>query len=109
MRLEASTILAKAHLGTDVVAVARAAAAKTTTTLGDIVPRYLDARQSELRPKSYVEVKRYLEKAWEPLHGSTIDAITRQHVISVVDDLARDSGKVTADRARGVLPVRLGH
>jgi integrase len=103
MRLEASTILAKAHLGTDVVAVARATAAKTTTPLREIVPRYLDARESELRPKSYREAKRYLEHAWEPLHGSTIDAITRQNVVSVVDDLARDSGKSAADRARAAL------
>ena len=40
MRLEASTVLAKARLGTDVVAQARAAAAKSTATLGDVVPRY---------------------------------------------------------------------
>jgi hypothetical protein len=54
MRLEASAILAKARLGTDVVAVARFAAAKSTTPLlGELVPKYLDAREGELRPKSY--------------------------------------------------------
>src|SRR5436190_23309946 len=66
MRLEASGILAKARLGTDVVAVARAAAAKTTATLGDLVPRYLAAREAgddgfrKLRDRSLVEVTRYL-------------------------------------------------
>lgn len=100
MRLEASTVLAKARLGTDVVAQARAAAAKSTATLGDVVPRYLSARSGELRASSHTEVTRYLMKAWQPLHSHAIDAITRQTVIGVVDDLARDSGKVTADRAR---------
>ena len=53
MRLEASAILAKARLGTDVVGVAKAAAAKNIATLGELVPKYLEARESELRPKSH--------------------------------------------------------
>jgi integrase len=100
MRLEASTVLAKARLGTDVVAQARAAAAKSTATLGDVVPKYLSARAAELRASSHTEVARYLMKAWQPLHAHAIDSITRQHVVGVVDELARDSGKVAADRAR---------
>ena len=103
MRLEASAILAKARLGTDVVAVARAAAAKNTATLGEIVPKYLEAREGELRPKSLTEANRYLQRAWRPLHGLPIDAITRPSVVGVVDNLARDSGKVAADRARMAL------
>ena len=103
MRLEASTVLAKARLGTDVVAQARAAAAKTTATLGDLVPKYLDGRKSELRASSHTEVTRYLTRAWQSLHGHAIDAITRQNVVSIVDYLARDSGKAAADRARMAL------
>jgi hypothetical protein len=59
MRLEASGILAKARLGTDVVAVARAVAAKNTATLGELVTKYLEAREGELRPKSLYEATRY--------------------------------------------------
>jgi integrase len=108
MRLEASGILAKARLGTDVVAVAKAAAAKNTATLGKLVPKYLDARESELRSKSMIEVTRYLERAWLPLHALPIDAITRQNVVSVVDELATSSGKVSADRARTALSALFG-
>ena len=108
MRLEASTILAKARLGTDVVAEARAAAAKNTVTLGEVVPKYLEARVTELRPRSYSETKRYLERSWLSLHEHPIDAITRQQVVSVVDDVERDSGKVTADRARVALSGLFG-
>ncbi len=103
MRLEASTVLAKARLGTDVVAQARAAAAKSTATLGDLVPKYLTAREGELRASSHTEVTRYLTRAWRSLHAHAIDAISRQHVVGVVDDIARDSGNVAADRARVAL------
>jgi hypothetical protein len=43
MRLEASRILAKARLGTDVVALKRVAAAKCAVTVGDLVPKYLES------------------------------------------------------------------
>ena len=103
MRLEASTVLAKARLGTDVVAQAKAAAAKTIITLGDLVPKYLTARQGDLRASSHTEVTRYLTRAWLPLHADAIDAVTRQNVVGIIDDLARNSGKVAADRARMAL------
>ena len=108
MRLEASAILAKARLGTDVVADARAAASKHTITLGQIVPKYLQAREGVLRPKSYVETKRYLNCHWEPLHQLAIDLITRQDVMGVVDNLEISSGKVAADRARIALSGLFG-
>lgn len=108
MRLEASQVLAKARLGTDVVAVARAAAAKSTATLGEVVPRYLDARQGELRPATHSEATRYLKRSWAPLHALPIDAITRQNIVGVVDELERTSGKVAADRARTSLSALFG-
>jgi hypothetical protein len=62
MRLEASKVLAKARLGTDAAAVKRAAATKLVVALGQLIPRYLDERQSNWRPRYYVEVRRQLEK-----------------------------------------------
>src|SRR5262245_23701442 len=54
IRKEASRILAKAHLGTDVVGEAIAAAEKAaaTATLGDLVPKYLKAYAGEVREKT---------------------------------------------------------
>jgi len=106
MRLQASQILAKARLGIDTVAETRAAAAKRTATLGELVPQYLAVREAgeegwlKLRPKSLTEVTRYLERDWQPLHKLPIDGITRQGIEAVVDDLARDGGRVAADHAR---------
>src|SRR5262245_47878230 len=55
MGKEASRILAKAHLGIDVVGEVKAAAAAQTAvvTLGDLVPIYLKARQGDMREKTH--------------------------------------------------------
>jgi integrase len=108
MRRKASDVLARARLGQDVVADKRAVAGKRTVTLGELAPKYLAAREGQLRPKSHSEVTRYLNHAWKPLHGHSIDAITRQHIVGVVDDLEGSSGQVAADRARTALSAFFG-
>jgi len=80
-----------------VVGEARAAAARPTAVLGVLVPRYLEAHGETVRAKSFVEAKRYLEQYWRPLHGRSIEAITRQDVVAVIDGFEH---KVAADRAR---------
>lgn len=106
MRLQASEVLAKARLGTDVVAEANAAAAKSSVpTLGKLVPLYLAARESELRAKSYVEAERYLMKTWKPLHDRAIDTITRRDIVAHLDTM---QAKVAADRARTTLAALFG-
>jgi integrase len=103
MRKRASIILARARIGQDVVAEKRAAAHKGTTTLGHLVGLYLADREPKLRPRSFVEVKRLLERDWQPLHARAIETITRQDVITVVHAIETGQGAVTADRARVML------
>src|SRR5262245_60673708 len=101
MRKEASAILAKAHLGTDVVADANAAAEKANLpTLGSLVVTYLAARKGEVRGKTFTEMTRYLTVHWAPLHGRQIEAIRRPEIVAVLDTI---QGKVAADRARTAL------
>jgi len=104
MRVLASEVKARARLGQDIIAEKAAARSKPAiTALGDIVPKYLSARECELRERTYTAAKRYLERSWKPLHECAIGAITRADIVGVVDDLERDSGKVAADRARTAL------
>jgi integrase len=103
MRLEASRVLAKARLGTDVAAVKRAAADRLTATFSELVARYLDDRQPKLRPRYHVEIKRQLERDWKSLHGMQVETVTRQNVVGVVDNIAAGQGQVAADRARTAL------
>ncbi|MFM9850018.1 MAG: tyrosine-type recombinase/integrase [Hyphomicrobiaceae bacterium] len=105
MRLEASKVLAKARLGTDVVQEAKAAAARSPALLGDLVPKYLAALRMEVRPKSHAEARRYLEQYWRPLHGRSIEAVTRQDVVGIIDGLEH---KIAADRARIALSGLFG-
>ena len=107
-RRMAADILARARLGQDMVGEKRTAAGKQVITLGMVVPKYLAARKGELRPKSFIETQRYLERTWLPLHAQHISAITRQHIVSIIDDAEVQSGKVAADRARVALSGLFG-
>jgi hypothetical protein len=102
MRKEASRILAKAHLGTDVVGEAIAAAKKAAAiaTLGELVPKYLKAKESEWREKTLIEATRYLNKTWKTLHKRDIASIMRRDIVAILDDM---DAKVSADRARAAL------
>lgn len=113
MRVEASKVLAKAQLGIDVVAEANAAAAKSSIpTLGELVPKYLEAREGELRAKTLVELTRYLAgtkdkkgnertpPVFKAIYKLPIDAITSKDVMAIVKTIEH---KVAADRARTAL------
>ncbi len=108
MRKEASKILAQAHLGTDVQANKTAAIAKKSVTVGLLIERYLLARKPEFRPRSFVEVKRHLEKLFSSLHGRAIETLNRRDIVEVVDQIADQNGRVQADRAKASFGTFLG-
>ena len=105
-RKEACDVRAKARLGTDVVAAREAAktarqaeAKQAENTLGIVVKKYLAVRATELRHRSFLEVKRHLEKQWKPLHARPIHNITRDDITARISEIVGASGKVAADRA----------
>src|SRR5262245_37902688 len=118
MRVEASIVLAKARLGTDVVGEAKAAAAaqSAVVTLGDLVPKYLEQREADMRGKSHIETTRYLAGSttkdqdgnvkeltpspFKPLHKLAVDAVTRRDIKTILDGMEH---KTAADRARAAL------
>ena len=102
-RRRASEILTRARIGQDVVAEKRAAKAKRTLTLGELVPRYLREREAKFRARTYSEISRYLEKYWQPLHDQNIEGVQRRDVVGVIDTISDEHGKVAADRARTAL------
>ncbi len=95
--------LAKARLGQDPQRERGIARAEARITLGMVVGNYLKAKQSELRPNSFRELTRYLEKHWRPLHRLPIHQIERRDVAARLGELAQESGPVAAVRARGAL------
>jgi integrase len=75
----------------------------TQTTLGDLVPIYLDERKDAFRASVKIRQKRYLERYWQPLHKLSIGDITRKDVVAVVKHIEKKHGPVAADRARSSL------
>jgi integrase len=77
---------------------------KDKHTLKATVDDYLAAKQPQLRPRSFVETKRYLTSGYfKVLHGMPLDTITRRDVAARVVAIVRESGSPTAARARGAL------
>ena len=107
IRREATLVLAKAKLGTDVVGDAKKARqeAEQAKTLGELVPIYLALREKgnefwkPLRPRSLAEVTRFLKHAWQPLHDLAVAEITRAMVKERRNEIVSESGAVSANRA----------
>ena len=103
MRRKASDILARARIGQDVAGEKKAAHARKMASIGELVPRFLDARRGELRPSTYSGWDRYLSRYWQPLHVLSPEAASRQAIVTQLDIIAAEHGKVSADRARTAL------
>lgn len=99
----ASQILSRARLGQDAVAEKKADAGRGIARLGDLAECYLDERRGSLRPRYFAEIERQLKRDWGPLHRSAVDAISRQDVVRIVDEISVRQGLVAADRARVAL------
>jgi hypothetical protein len=111
-RETAGNLLAKVRLGYDPAgdrAEARVRAADEL--LGDVVVRFLARQERRLRPRSYVDAKRYLEQYWKPLHTLHVARISRATVAARLGKIAEEHGPVSADRARAraVVVLRMGH
>jgi integrase len=102
-RAHAKKIFAQKQLGNDPAndrAEVRRAAGHT---LGAEIVKYLAVQKQKLKPRSYVETKRHLEKDWKPLHGIAIASIGRANVAATMAVLAKERGPVTANRDRASL------
>jgi integrase len=106
-RKEALDVRAKARLGQDLIAereaakaAAAAAAKRKVNTLGKVAVTYLEVKKKKLRPRSYTEVERHINKRWKPLHSRPIQDITRADIVDVLDRIVIDHGATEADRAK---------
>jgi hypothetical protein len=82
--------------------------AEAANTLGPLIDRYLETKKGELRPRSLAEVQRHLEDHAKPLHKLPVNSITQAVVADRLNDVAKDSGVVAANRMRSSLSARLG-
>jgi integrase len=103
-RAQAKKVLAKVALGEDPQAERIDTRAKAKFTLRAIADDYLAAKQTTVRPRTFTEAQRYLTGPYfKPLHNMPVDQIARRDVAARLLIIARESGSVTASRARTAL------
>jgi integrase len=68
-----------------------------------VVDDWLKVRKEDMKPRSHVEWTRHLKQHWKPLHKLMLGAVTRQDIAAQMRTIAKDSGPVSANRARGAL------
>jgi len=103
-RQTARKLLARVRLGHDPAADrAEARVRASDELLGDHIGRFLARQERRLRPRSYVDAKRYLEQYAKPLHSIHLARISRAMVASLLGKIADEHGPVSADRARAAL------
>jgi len=93
---------AKTWLGVDPQVMAAAERQKARFTLRHIANQYLQRRETQLRPKTLRDAKRYLLKSFRSLHHMPVHTITRRDIAAVLNDLAVKT-PVSAARARAIL------
>lgn len=104
----ATDLYAKVRLGQDPAGARVEARRQAGDTFAAVRTRYLVARRGAIRPKTYVEVERYLTKHCAPLDGLQVRAITRANVAERLAAINASSGAVSANRARTALSSFLG-
>jgi integrase len=94
---------AKVKLGRDPAGEKRAQVQRASHTFDALVKKYLDQQRTELRPGSYDEVARHLEKHAAPLHAFPLDTIDQRIIADRLGSIEKNSGAVTANRARSTM------
>ena len=76
-------------------------------TFGAVSKTYLKDAEARLRPSSYVEVKRHIEKHWKPFEKTPLSAIQRIDVAAQLRAIEKPKGglggPLAANRARATL------
>jgi integrase len=103
-RIAAKKLLAAVTLGQDPQADRVDRRSKDQTSLRAVVDEYLKAKQPQVRPRTYIEAVRYLTgKYFKPLHSMPVDQIARKDIAARLVVITRDSGSITAARARATI------
>jgi integrase len=103
----ARSALSKVHLGIDPQTEKIEAMTQASVTLGAVIGDYLERRaEKRLKCRSFEEVRRHLQKLWEPLHEVPIQKIRRADVATRLAEIARENGPFAANRARASMSGR---
>lgn len=102
-RKRAKLIFGKVVEGKDPANERAAKVAEAATGFGASVTDYLAAKKAHVKPRTLDELKRYLNKAWKPLHKLSLSSVNRALVAAELRKIANERGPIAADRARAAL------
>jgi integrase len=106
-RENAGKLEAKVKLGGDPAMDKETARRDADNTVGPLIEQYLEFKKSDVRPRSYAEIKRHLEVHAKPLHRLPIRSMSQRDVASLLGELAKEAGDVTSNRVRASLSAFL--
>jgi integrase len=96
-------LLAKVRLGGDPAAEKDQARVRASETFGALLPTYLERQQARMKPRSYAETGRHLERHAKALHRLPIESITRRTIAAQLTKIAKQNGPTAANRTRASL------
>jgi integrase len=108
IRKTASRLHGRVELGQDPAMDKETARIEAGNTVGALIHQYLETRKSDWRPRSETEIRRHLTKHSKPLHSMPLAGVSQRNVANLLNDIAKYSGDVTANRVRASLATFLG-
>jgi integrase len=99
-RREAQRILGIVATGVDPFAQEKEASAER---LGAVIDLYLDRKRTQIKPRTFLEVTRYLRQHAAQLHKVRLGEIDRRKVAVLLGQIETASGAVARNRARAAL------
>jgi integrase len=94
---------AKRLLGIVVTGVDPCAQLLSGETFGAEIDRYLERKRTSLRPRSFIEVQRYLRKDAAALHKLPLTDIDRRTIAVLLGQIETSSGATSRNRLRSTL------
>ena len=108
-RAAAKKVLAAVTLGHDPQGDRVDRRSKDQTSLRAVVEEYLEGQGREVRPRTLVEMTRYLTgRYFKPLHVVPVDQVTRKDIAARLVVISRESSSITAARARAAVSAFYG-
>jgi integrase len=102
-RATAKDLLAQVRLGRDPASEKEFIRIRAAETFGALLPRFLERQRTRLKPRSYVETERHLQRHTKSLHGSPIEAITRRTIAARLAEIEKHNGPAARNRVRASL------
>ena len=102
-REAAKGLLAAVRLGRDPAKEKAQGRANAAETFAALLPRFIDHQRARLRPRSFVEVDRHLNKHAKSLHSEPVERVDRRAIAKLLTEIAEKNGPGAANRTRGSL------